>query len=86
MICVLLGSKAGAAYVKAAEHYMQAEDMHDAARRFNDAATAYQKTDVERMHPLNRLHFALRHMLLLPLPTSCGGTNPCGRLRFRRRL
>jgi len=40
-------SKAGAAYVRAAEHYMQAEDTHDAARRFSDAATAYQKTDVE---------------------------------------
>lgn len=47
-IRVHAGSKAGAAYVKAAEHYMQAEDSHDAARRFNDAATAYQKTDVER--------------------------------------
>lgn len=40
-------TKAGAAYVKAAEHFLQAEDSHDAARRFSEAATAYQKTDVE---------------------------------------
>jgi alpha-soluble NSF attachment protein len=40
-------SKAGGAYVKSAEHYLQAEDLHDAARRFSDASTAYQKTDVE---------------------------------------
>lgn len=42
-----IGSKAGAAYVKAAEHYMQADDSHDAARRFADAATSYQKTEVD---------------------------------------
>lgn len=44
-ICV--GSKAGAAYVKAGEYYIQTMDTHDAARRFDDAAIAYQKTDVD---------------------------------------
>ena len=34
--------------MKAAEHFLQAEDAHDAARRFSEAATSFQKTDVER--------------------------------------